>query len=278
MREKGGHFVLAFAFALAAHALLFLLLVQLLRGNAAANAGGVRLVEIQLSRMIGEGGDAGLSGKGLRRAPSLGTSSAHPPSQPPAQLPKSPAPTQALKPPPAPQPTPTPQPSQPASLPSSALIGEENITPAQGPAIPSPQEEGNLAAGGAGVATHGPREDVGEVSDRTGGSIDGTSADLPVTIADIDPVPLGPIIAAYPPAARRLGQQGLVKVRADVDDKGTVVSEQISLSSGFAWLDNAALDAVKNARFLPAKKNGKSILASIIVPIRFKLTSDRSSE
>jgi protein TonB len=136
-----------------------------------------------------------------------------------------------------------------------------------------------VAAGGAGAATHGPGAGVGEVSDWTGGSTDGPSAGLPATIADIDPVPLEPISApAYPPAARRLGQQGLVKVRVDVDDKGAIVSEQISLSSGFAPLDNAALDAVKNARFLPAKKNGKSILASVIVSIRFKLTSDRSSE
>jgi len=210
----------------------------------------------------------------------MGTSSAYPPSQPPARLPKSPAPTPALKPTPAPQPSPTPVPSQPAPLPSDApaVVSKENEIPIHGQAMPSPQEESGLGAGGSAGAAGGAGASVGGGAERSGGPAGGFPAGLPVTIADIDPVPLVPIVAAYPPAAKRLGQQGLVKVRADVDDKGAVVSEQISLSSGFSWLDNAALDAVRNVRFLPARKNGKSILASIIVPIRFKLTSERSSE
>jgi protein TonB len=100
--------------------------------------------------------------------------------------------------------------------------------------------------------------------------------DLPATIADIDPVPLQPIAAPYPPRARRLGQQGLVKIRAEIDDQGIVVAAQISVSSGFGDLDNAALDAVKNARFLPAKKNGRSVASIFVKPIRFRLQQGQS--
>jgi protein TonB len=107
-----------------------------------------------------------------------------------------------------------------------------------------------------------------------GGLTSGPHGELPATIADIDPVPLQSISAPYPSAAKRLGQQGLVKVRADIDAQGIVIGEQISVSSGFASLDNAALDAVEKTRFLPAMKNGKSVAASIIVPIRFELTQE----
>jgi len=94
------------------------------------------------------------------------------------------------------------------------------------------------------------------------------------TLADIDAVPLKPIAASYPASARRLGQQGLVKIRADIDAQGSVAADQISVSSGFAALDNAALDAVKNARFLPAMRNGKPVPSTIVIPIRFALSAN----
>ncbi len=83
---------------------------------------------------------------------------------------------------------------------------------------------------------------------------------------------MAPISPAYPSAARRLGQQGLVKIQADVSTDGIVISCLIVVSSGFASLDNAALEAVRSARFMPAVKNGRPVEALLIVPIRFRLT------
>jgi protein TonB len=102
----------------------------------------------------------------------------------------------------------------------------------------------------------------------------GPPGEPPPTLSDIDPVPLQSISAPYPASARKLGQQGLVKVRADIDDQGIVTEDKISASSGFASLDNAALDAVKRTRFLPAVKNGRSVASSIIIRVRFQLTQN----
>lgn len=74
--------------------------------------------------------------------------------------------------------------------------------------------------------------------------------------------------------AKRLGQQGLVKIRADIDRNGKVTDCVVARSSGFASLDDAALDAVKNTRFMPAMKNGKPVDSILLVPIRFRLTSE----
>ena len=130
----------------------------------------------------------------------------------------------------------------------------------------------------AGAGTGGPGTGGPGSSGTGGGSVAGTAdaggpAEVsPVaTIADIDPVPIREITAAYPTSAKRLGQEGLVKIQADIDTSGTVVDSRVTRSSGFASLDNAALDAVKNTRFLPALKNGRAVEASIIIPIRFRL-------
>ena len=96
----------------------------------------------------------------------------------------------------------------------------------------------------------------------------------PVSIADIDPVPLRALGVAYPSSARRLGQEGLVKVQADIDKDGMVTEGRVSMSSGFGSLDNAALDAVRKARFMPAMKNGRPVASKIIIPIRFHLKQE----
>jgi protein TonB len=82
------------------------------------------------------------------------------------------------------------------------------------------------------------------------------------------------IAASYPSSARLLGEQGLVKVETDINEKGVVIACRVAVSSGFRSLDNAALDAVQQARFLPALKNGRPVASKILVPIRFQLTQE----
>jgi protein TonB len=63
-----------------------------------------------------------------------------------------------------------------------------------------------------------------------------------------------------------------VKVETDIDANGAVTACRVAVSSGFGSLDKAALDAVQQARFLPAMKNGKRVALKIVIPIRFQLT------
>ena len=75
----------------------------------------------------------------------------------------------------------------------------------------------------------------------------------------------------YPRSAKRRGIQGEVLLEVAVKTDGSAASVLVSHSSGHAVLDRAALAAVKNWRFIPAKKSGKSVAASVLVPVEFKI-------
>ena len=75
----------------------------------------------------------------------------------------------------------------------------------------------------------------------------------------------------YPSSAKKRGVQGKVLLSVVVKSDGTPLTVDISRSSGSSTLDMAALDAVKQWRFVPAKRSGQSVQASVIVPIEFKI-------
>ena len=75
----------------------------------------------------------------------------------------------------------------------------------------------------------------------------------------------------YPSAAKRKNIQGKVLVNVAVKIDGTPSSVEISRSSGSSQLDEAAIAAIKQWRFIPAKSNGKAVAANVIVPIEFKI-------
>ncbi|OFW81300.1 MAG: hypothetical protein A2887_01425 [Alphaproteobacteria bacterium RIFCSPLOWO2_01_FULL_40_26] len=89
----------------------------------------------------------------------------------------------------------------------------------------------------------------------------------PVFDADYlnNPAPL------YPTLAKQNGMQGKVLLNVVVKIDGTPANVEISRSSGHSSLDFAALDAVKQWRFIPAKRSGQAVEANVIVPVEFKI-------
>lgn len=75
----------------------------------------------------------------------------------------------------------------------------------------------------------------------------------------------------YPASAKRRGIQGKVLVNVLVKADGTAAAVEISRSSGSSNLDSAALDAVKQWKFIPARRAGAAVQASVIVPVEFKI-------
>jgi periplasmic protein TonB len=75
----------------------------------------------------------------------------------------------------------------------------------------------------------------------------------------------------YPAMSRRAGEVGLVVMKVLVSSEGSADEVKIEKSSGFERLDNAAIDAVKKWRFIPAKKNHQSLSAYVLVPMKFSL-------
>lgn len=75
----------------------------------------------------------------------------------------------------------------------------------------------------------------------------------------------------YPLAARRHGIEGRVLVRAEIQTDGSCSRVELKTSSGSNLLDQAALEAVRKWRFIPARKGSQVLVAWVEVPIAFKL-------
>jgi TonB family protein len=75
----------------------------------------------------------------------------------------------------------------------------------------------------------------------------------------------------YPSAAKQRNIQGKVLINVVVKTDGTPAKVVISRSSGSSILDEAALEAVSQWRFIPARRSGELIQANVIVPVEFKI-------
>lgn len=80
----------------------------------------------------------------------------------------------------------------------------------------------------------------------------------------------------YPEMARIRGYEGIVLIAAEILPTGHVGSVKISKSSGYAVLDQSALEAVKPWKFEPAMKSGRPFTIWVEVPIKFVLYNDKS--
>jgi len=76
---------------------------------------------------------------------------------------------------------------------------------------------------------------------------------------------------AYPAQARRLGEQGVVVVHVELAETGRVATAEVSSSSGYSRLDEAALAAIRTWRCTPAQRNGRAVRATALQPIKFVL-------
>jgi periplasmic protein TonB len=77
---------------------------------------------------------------------------------------------------------------------------------------------------------------------------------------------------AYPERARRNGWSGEVLVKVAVDASGEVTATDLENSSGHPILDEAALAAVRNWHFVPARQGSRPLPWEVLVPIRFRLS------
>ena len=162
---------------------------------------------------------------------------------PPEPEPPPPEPAPSPEPPPAPAPEPPPKPPvtrrpAPAARPKPSPPRRETGTPTSVSAQPSP------AGPPPEPALVPPSSDAAYLS---------------------NPRP------TYPLAARRRGMQGVVVLGVVVAADGRPQTVLVKRSSGFAVLDEAALQAVRGWRFAPGTRGGRAIDAGVDVPVRFSL-------
>ncbi len=76
----------------------------------------------------------------------------------------------------------------------------------------------------------------------------------------------------YPYGSRIRGEEGVVTIKAQVDDFGSVLSAQVEESSGHSALDREALRAVRKVTCVTARAVGASVASVVTVVVRFRLT------
>lgn len=170
---------------------------------------------------------------------------------PPAPVIAAPPPPQASPPPPRP----TPPPKLPPVLTATPPLPQPVAPSAPAPRLPEPAAEtprvdAEPAPAAAPVETPRPAPLV-----------------QPRFNADYLDNPKPP----YPSISRRMGEEGEVRLRVYVDASGAAQRVEIERTSGFARLDQAALDTVKRWRFVPARQGDQPVAAWVIVPIQFTL-------
>lgn len=99
------------------------------------------------------------------------------------------------------------------------------------------------------------------------------------------PMPTGPVTLSselsvscptltppeYPAISRRMGEEGKLVLRVELDESGRIDDAKVISSSGYERLDAAALTAVKSWQCNPSLRNGQPVRAVALQPFNFVL-------
>ncbi|MDP1652618.1 MAG: energy transducer TonB [Rhodocyclaceae bacterium] len=160
--------------------------------------------------------------------------------------------------PPVPEKVPPPPKPKPIEKPKLRQIVAETpvVTPTDYVAPPPPpQPTPTIVAPIATPAPPAPPKPMGPVT---------LGGELSVTCPERTP-------PRYPPHSRRMGEEGTVLLRVELDEHGKVCAARVSGSSGFARLDEAALEAVRTWQCHPAQRDGRPVRAVALQPFKFIL-------
>jgi TonB family protein len=94
--------------------------------------------------------------------------------------------------------------------------------------------------------------------------------------ADVMPAPVGGIKTimnnlVFPERAKEINIQGIVKVRAYIDEYGEVTQDEIIQGIGYGC-DEAAKITVYYTQFTPGLIKGKPVKVQVVIPVEFKLS------
>ncbi len=87
----------------------------------------------------------------------------------------------------------------------------------------------------------------------------------------LEPTGLDNPAPRYPWAARLQGWEGTALLQVVVTPSGLPERIQVKKSTGHPVLDHAAVSALQQWRFLPARRDGRAVSATVVIPVTFKL-------
>ncbi|WP_160123543.1 energy transducer TonB, partial [Rhodovarius lipocyclicus] len=75
----------------------------------------------------------------------------------------------------------------------------------------------------------------------------------------------------YPQGSRERGEQGVVSLLLNIGTDGRIITLEVTRSSGYPALDEAARRAVREWRFRPALRGGTPVPSQVATNVRFTL-------
>ena len=90
---------------------------------------------------------------------------------------------------------------------------------------------------------------------------------------DQPPEPTQRVNPKYPKEALNAGTEGTVWAEVSIDESGNVTNASVTRSDA-KILNQSDIDAAKQWKFKPAKKDGKPVAVSITIPFRFALAKE----
>lgn len=101
------------------------------------------------------------------------------------------------------------------------------------------------------------------------------AAPAPAAISEprVDAAATGNMKPPYPPISRKLGEEGRVQLEVYIQTDGSVGDIRLKQSSGYARLDNSALETVRKWKYNPARQGGKPIAMWYVQPVTFSLNA-----
>lgn len=89
---------------------------------------------------------------------------------------------------------------------------------------------------------------------------------------DQPPVPINRVKPNYPPAAKRIGKEATIIVRAVIDAQGKVVRAVVLPGKETQHFKEETLEAVKRWRFAPGKVGGRPVMCVVEFPVDFSIS------
>lgn len=164
---------------------------------------------------------------------------------------------------------PKPEPEKPTELPKPKPVAKVSPRP---PIAPAPILTAPAEAPSPVVAAPQPPAPPAPVPiDAPPATPSPAKAEPPVTQPIFNADYLDNPAPVYPSQSRRRNEQGRVMLRVLVSVAGRAEDVQVRSSSGSLRLDDAARDAVRRWKFVPAKRGTDPVAAWVLIPISFKL-------
>lgn len=93
----------------------------------------------------------------------------------------------------------------------------------------------------------------------------------PAKQVDIHPIALHPITPQYPQIATVDNMEGEVTLLLLIDESGVVREISVADARPEGYFEESAINAFRNARFAPAKKNGRDVKSRALIRVQYQM-------